>query len=252
MFSITMLIVSLVGVANAWACYASWRAQAINLSKMSLFILLSPGLAMILSVLLLGESQYLSTSLLLGIVLNFSAILLSLYADFRKGKEGMPVKTVEEKRQSREFYFAVLTYSLIWGIANFLVKYWTLSEVPVGVYISGWYLGSFVGALSIVFVVLKNSRSQEMFGRNQLTQKDLFHLVFVSVAILVSLASTYWAHFLAPQLVVFPLLILGDKIGPILVGFFLFKEQKKFTKEELIYLAIGVFGGILIGFSIYQ
>jgi hypothetical protein len=251
-FDVNMMVISIVGFANAWAAYASWRAMAINMSKMSLFVLLNPGLSMALSVVFLGESQHLSTALVAGILLNLGAMFLMGRADFLVTKKDGQEKTVEDRQKNREFYLAVLTYSFIWGMANFFVKYWSLNNVPVGTYISGWYAGSLIGALSIVYAVSRNSQSKELFGKNQLTRADLIRLIFVSVTILASLASIYWSHFLAPQLVVFPLLILGDKIGPILVGFLFFGERKKFSTQELVYLVVGVVGGVLIAFSLYS
>lgn len=251
-YDLDLLMISVVGFANAWAAYASWRAMAINMSKMSLFVLLNPGLSMALSVVFLGESQHLSTVLLMGIVLNLGAMFLMGRADFLASKKDGQKKTHKEDHQkNKEFYLAVLTYSFVWGMANFFVKYWSLNNVPMETYISGWYVGSLIGALSIVYVASQRSQSKELFGKNQLTRADLFRLVLLSIAILASLASIYWAHFLAPQLVVFPLLIIGDKIGPILVGFFFFGERKKFNTQELAYLATGVLGGVLIAFSMY-
>ncbi len=239
--SMTFAILGM-GLANAAANYASWRAQAINLSKMSLFVWLQPAIAMTLSAIFLGEHKHLSSTMLVGIALNLGAIILTSYSDFKK-KDG---ETKVDARKNREFYISVLTCSFLFGLANFLYKCLTVKDVPMGQFLPSWYFGSFVGGVCLIWITSFRGTSKKIIGSEALTRMDYCFLALLGIIYVGNLGALYWSHFLAPQVVLFPLYVMGDKVIPILVGFVIFKEQKKYSRAQLAYLAIGVVGTLLI------
>jgi uncharacterized integral membrane protein len=82
-----------------------------------------------------------------------------------------------------------------------------------------------------------------------MTLCDVGRIATLSAAILASFGSMYWAHFRAPQLVIFPLFLVADLIAPIIVGFMFFKEHRKFSPLQLVYLGIAVTGGTFVALT---
>lgn len=243
-FTPTTVFIGAIGIANAWAVLAQWKAHAVSLSRTSFFMVGNGILAMALTTVFLGEYQILGTSLVTGIVLSFGAALLLAYSDFQKRGE----KSALALAEARQFYLAVFTYTVIWGFANFLMKYWSLQVVPMWTYLSSWYVGSLIGALTVVWF-LGRKEGEATFGTKQITLRDAGRIAALSVALLASLGSLYWSHFCAPQLVLFPLFLAADLIAPIAVGFLFFKEHKKLNPFQLFCLGLAVLGGALVAFT---
>ncbi|PIR83412.1 hypothetical protein COU19_00425 [Candidatus Kaiserbacteria bacterium CG10_big_fil_rev_8_21_14_0_10_56_12] len=239
-FNSTTAPVVALGVANAWACHAQWKAHAVSLSRTSFFMFGNGALAMLLTTVFLGEVQIVTTTLLMGIILYFGAALLLTREDLRA------TGTVPEELdpiQARQFYRAVATYTLVWGVANFVVKYLSVEEVPVGTYLSAWYSGSLLGAWILKW------RVEGLRFDWELARSDMPRIEVLSIAIIANLASIYWAHWLAPQLVIFPLLLVADLVAPAVVGFVFFKEHRNFSRAQLCFLGIAIIGGILVAFT---
>ena len=134
----TTLFIFCVGVANGWAAYCQWKALGISLSRNSLFTFWDDIIAMSLSYYLLNEGQFLNFQGKLGIILSVAAVTLFAFRDYCR-KEG-----VGDKVPSR-FYFYVGLYSVIWGVATFLMRKWGVEKVPISTFLASWYTGGVFG-----------------------------------------------------------------------------------------------------------
>lgn len=238
----TVLAIGFLGFVNAFAAYCQWKAIDINMTKNSLFTIWDDIIAMVLSGIILGEAQLITSSLWVGIGLCFLSVFLFVYSDYTK-KRG-----VTERRTPLSFYFYVLGYSVAWGCALFLIKYWSFQGVAIPKFLLGWYGGSLVGA-TLLYLLLKLYKPLPMTGE-PVTAKDLAVLGFLSATLFVAMGCGYWALSLAPQVVVQPVFLVGESVLPALAGLLIFRERKGFGGKEWLYLILGFVGICLI--SLYR
>jgi hypothetical protein len=89
-FEYSLLLISIIGVVNAFGAYAQWQAYHFSLSKTSLFITLSGVIAVALAAIFLGESSlYKDPLLIIGVV----SLLMASFLLAKKGG-GDEIKTL--------------------------------------------------------------------------------------------------------------------------------------------------------------
>lgn len=239
--NITVGLIMIVGAVNAFGTYCQWSAMNISLSRNSLFTVWDDIIAMTLSYFILRESQFMSLRLGLGIFLSLLAVFLFVLNDFKfKNSE-------KQTRIDPSFYVFVFCYSIIWGLALFLMKYWAVKTVPISNFTLGWYLGAFIGSLAVLKISKKIDTEN---SKTKLTKKDVFALLVLGFLTFISLVLGYLSFKLAPQIVVQPIFLVGELALPAIIGLFAFKERKNYTVKEWVFLGVGVFGGYLVGTSI--
>jgi hypothetical protein len=54
---------------------------------------------------------------------------------------------------------------------------------------------------------------------------------------------------LAPQTIVQPLFLVGEMIAPALIGLYVFAEREALDRQEQLYFAVGLLGGVLVALS---
>ena len=70
-----------------------------------------------------------------------------------------------------------------------------------------------------------------------------------SLLILGSVGAAYGAYRLAPQTVVQPLFLVGEMVGPALIGLYVFGEREALARRDQAYFALGLAGGLLVALS---
>ena len=110
-----MLMVIGICLINAFACYAHWRAMAINMAVTSVSTWADDLTGMLLGYLFLHEGQYLSPALGLVILLVFGSILIFSFA--KNSLQGV------SNQNLGRIYLWIGSYSLIWGGLGFLMRY---------------------------------------------------------------------------------------------------------------------------------
>ncbi len=236
----TTLFIFCVGVANGWASYCQWKAQGISLSRNSLFTFWDDIIAMSLSYYLLNEGQFLNFQGKLGIVLSVTAVSLLAFHDYRK-KDGVGGKV------PGRFYYYVGLYSVIWGVATFLMRKWGVEKVPISTFLASWYTGAWFGSLSI-FLCFKKFYPQST-PSPPFTLKDFAFVAIMGSSIMVALALVYLSYERVPQTVVQPIFLVSEMALPALIGLFGFGERQGLKFVDWLLITIGISGGVLAGLS---
>jgi hypothetical protein len=79
--------------------------------------------------------------------------------------------------------------------------------------------------------------------------KDVLRVVGLSLLVLVTMSAAYMAYRLAPQTIVQPLFLVGEMIAPALIGLYVFAEREALDRQEQLYFAVGLLGGVLVALS---
>ena len=229
-----VIAIVVIGIFNAFGCYCYWRAIAVSLSKTSLFTQADDLSAMALGFLILGEKQFLSSRLGIGITFAMVAVFLFAIAN-RQVNGAFP------KKKGLAIWIAL--YSFIWGAAIFSMRYFALGGMPLLNYVAGWYSGALIGALIVFFLAGKTEAGQP------LAMKDALRILPLSLTICASLMLGYWARTLAPLIVSQPIFQAAEMILPTAIGLWVFKEIKELNLLSRIAIAVGLAGGITIALS---
>ncbi|MDO8676923.1 MAG: hypothetical protein Q7K16_04775 [Candidatus Azambacteria bacterium] len=242
-FSRTFAIIIVIGAFNGYGAYSSWRAQDINLSAMSIFSCLDDFTAIGLGYWWLNEIKFLNTGIGIGLALCVSAIALFSGNSYNKYKNGIK----EKDRLPLKFFLHVLSYSLIWGMAEFFTRYFVLEGVKVGTWLMGWYIGSFLAA-SVIFACHKKRNLGHAFVKSFAGSNVLLMLISC-VLIMVNIWLGFWALGLAPLTVVQPIWFASAMIMPTILGLFIFKEGGRYdTMDKFLFVQIMI-GAAIIAFS---
>lgn len=239
-FSYAAGLVCVVGFFNGLAAYCQWEAIKISLSKNSLFTFWDDIIAMSLAYVLLNEGTILSPTLILGIAISLLSVILFVLNDYKK-------KAGQERNKANlplSFLLYIGIYSLIWGIAVFLMKYFSLKGVGVFTFLPSWYAGASLAA----FLIRLKMRASES-ADSAFTGKDVFTVFVLSLTIFTGLGSAFLSYAAAPLIITQPLFLVGEMIIPALLGLYFFKEIKELDYVQKILFGMGILGGTIISFS---
>jgi hypothetical protein len=231
----TTLMLLGLGIANTLGAYCQWKSIAHSLSKYALFTMFDDVIAMALSFAILKEGQLLNGTGVIGVSVSLLAFLLFALDSYPRGKG-------EEAATPFSFFGYVAGYSVVWGGAFFLMRYFALGEVPIEQFAVGWYGGTTLGAVLMCVGGIELNPT----CRAPLRFKDKGLVSITAIFVFVSLMLGYWSYQLAPQTMIQPIYLLGEMIIPALVGLWYFKEGKGLLLREWAYFGIGLAGGTLI------
>ena len=235
-FDVVMFGVFGIGVLNGVANIQVWRATRTSLSKTSLLAFGDDIIAVLLSIAIIGDGQYLNGLAVAGMTLCFAAGVLFWWHDASK-----------KKQESSAFYTQVLIYSVLWGIAIFAERFYAYHALPVVEFLFGWYGGSFAVMLVAFAWDRRHGGGTEAVSFNF---KDYALVAVFAVSIMLCLAIAYWAFTLAPQTAVIPVLLAAEATIPTIVGWTIFKERKLFDRWQWGFSALAIVGTILLGISL--
>jgi hypothetical protein len=236
-FNTVFFILLIIGFLNGFAAYCQWRAIDISLSKSYLFNWGYSVIAMILSFFILDESKFINIPIGLGITVSLISAILFAYSGYRERKE----TTDNNKTGSLALYWWILSYSVIWGVVIFSMKYFALENVGVFEMMYGRYWGSLVSVLVLLFFLyLKQG------GFADVSTRDVISSSALAITVMAAFAFHYWSLILAPLVIVQPIFLLGEMVIPTLLGVFGFGEGKNFSRKEWFYFWFGFLGAILI------
>ncbi len=235
-----VIAVAIIGAFNAFACYCHWRAVDISLSRTSLFTQADDLICLALGYIILGEGKFLSTWLGIGLTLSLVSVSIFTFAKTRTPKADNAQKP-EQKKWTIGIW--VMLYSVIWGVAVFSMRYFSLQGMSLPGYIAAWYSGSYIGAL-VVFLLGGKKEAGAPLKRAQ-----ILRVAPLSLVIWLSLMSVYWAKMLAPITVVQPIFQVSEMIFPTLIGLWIFKEAKEMNIWSRLAIVLGLAGGTIIALS---
>ncbi len=232
-------VILILGMVNGFAAYAQWKAIDISLSKTSLFTFWDDIIAMSLSYFLLNERELFAPGLYIGLVLSLGAVIVFTFYSSISAKRG------DHSRTPARFFLYVGFYSVVWGVATFLMRYFGVSKISTGSFLVPWYAGAFASSLVLLWIGKRNGKAEVA-----LTSRDVKWMFVLALGIFSSLALAYTAYRLAPQNVIQPFFLVGEMIFPAMVGLYLFAERKTLHTMEKICFFCAVVGGVVIALNV--
>lgn len=230
--SVSVMYVAIIGAANAFGCYCHWRAYDISMSRTAMLSNLDDFMAISLGYGLLGELDVLTPSLAAGVVLSLVAAIV-----FARTKHG-------ENGSGRQIIGWVLGYSIIWGVAMFSMRLFSVQGMSLVTFVAAWYGGSWLGALFTRFVIMGREESGLHLT---ITQKA--KTLLLAAAIWTSLMFAYWIRKFVPITVVQPIQLIAEMSIPVVIAFIFFGEARDMTRKEKYIIAVGLVGVVLVAIS---
>jgi drug/metabolite transporter (DMT)-like permease len=207
-----LLMVAGIGFFNSLGAYCQWQAVKMSLSKTSLFTQADDIIGMSLGYWLLNETKYLTKGLVSGIVLCFGAagLLISGESNIRLIK-----------------YVGI--YSVIWGVASFLERYFAITGISFSEFLVSWYGGTLIGISCILFFFKEEGLTIKV------PKKEIMGVGVLAIVIWLSMYLGYWAAKLAPITVYQPIFLVSEAVLPTLIGLLIFKEIKTLRVKTFIF-----------------
>lgn len=221
-----------IGLLNGLACYCCWRAQAISMSRSAVMAIPDDIVALTLIYLLTPhlELPFLTFGLIIGVVFCFVGGII--FGFQKTGLEYTGAKIVGW----------VLGYTIIWGTAVFLMRVFAGGvQLPWHNFLLIWYNVSLVSALVIFYIAkLKGKLGPEMTFEERKNTLKLVFLIWLCLVLL------YIALKFGPLTAIKPIFLFTGSAGPLLVGFFYFKEHMEIKPIEKLAFLLGGVGIIII------
>ncbi len=232
-------IVAAFGLPNAMAYYAYLRAINISQSKCAVFSpfvhIISIGLALFL----LKEWQFLSWGVCIGIFLSVTgAVLMSS----NKTTVTRNLETKTNTGDTKRFWKLVGFYTLVWGLALFLMKLFSEAGMSKYAFIFWWYIGSFFGSTIVKWRVQEDSQP--------LPIKGITWMLVLASFLVASMLLTYWSYELAPVVMIQPIFQITGVFGTLFIGLFLFRERGIMSRREWAGIGSGGCGAIFIALAL--
>lgn len=235
LFDQRLIIVVLLGFCNAFACYCHWRAVDISLSRTSLFSQADDLICLFLGYIVLHETRILNPILALGLFLSCGSVCLFTIVHARS----TAVQNLTDHKRWRLGVWVGL-YSVIWGVAIFSLRYFSLQNMRMSSYITAWYSGCLFGTFFVRWLAGKKEAGEP------LKFSQIIGIIPLSLTICLALMSMYWSKTLAPITVAQPIFQVSEMIFPTLIGLWIFKEKKHLENLSLIAMILGLAGGMLL------
>jgi hypothetical protein len=227
-----------IGFMNSFGAYAEMRANRISLSRTAMFQVLPRLLAMVLGIVVLSEWVHVTPLLILGLLLTFGAAPIVLKPAATEAADQAAVR-------GSSLSIWIVTLSLVYGIGQFSMRYFSVSHgVLLEQFALAWYGGSLLGALV-------NSRLFETdTASERITLRSFSEIALLALTVWGSRMFSFAALSLLPLVFAGPIMLVFSYAVPLLVGLLLFGERKALSPSQSVGLAVGILGGILVGFSI--
>ncbi len=242
-------VVFAIGIFQAFGTYFKWKANDLSLAQTSLFTYWDDLIPMALSALLLKELDVFTPVMWAGVATCIGVTLYFIRGNWSdaKDKEGAKYLAAAERKRLA-FYIAF--YSVIWGVAMFLEKYFSFSQLSPGHFALGWYGGSLVTANLIYFFYDDPAASQKK-TKVPLSAHDVVFMFYIACIISLCLMLHYVVLHTTPQNLSQPILMVSEAVFGTWIGLKVFGEGRQFSRGESIAMYIGLIGVALIGLGTF-
>lgn len=244
-FALTPLVIGAgLGGLTVLGTFFFWKAAAISGSKTSVLAFSDDIIAILLSVVFLGEWEKVTQLALLGIGLCFLAIFGFVRQARAREKNG------DASAPSRRFFLYVFLYSAIWGVSYFLQKVFAANSLGLWNLLGGWYLGGALMAWSVVRFADRNVKKDSPPATLPLRERVAVSLL--ALGLVTSMGLQYMIYHATLQLAAQPIFLVGEMVLQALVFLLFFpKERSQFDRVETACAFIALLGTLLImGFQI--
>jgi len=230
-----LLLVGAAGVMSSFGARLQWRALGISMTKTVLTYPLIWILALVLSLIFLGEASEVSDIwFVFGVVILLSATFL---LGRRKSLEKEDKETkVLDKDENQKWLGSVSWMVVLFGIPLFSQNFFS-EDVHILQYLPYTYLGSTLGTIIWGWNDIRKS------WRNRV---DMVKMPLTGTFNVLTGAAFFWNFQLIPGVILLPIQTFGIAFLPILVGQFWLKEGKELNITEKIAIAMGLIGVFLI------
>jgi hypothetical protein len=210
-----------IGVINALGIYALNKAIKINLSRTMANNHMSILFSIVLSVLFLGESQYLDVNSIFGILILVSIVMAAISVVFIKGFGNGEVNS--------KWYVYLILFAIFNGLSSFLIKATTGNIRSIEILLFQ-HIGSII---TISFMMLMTKQSLKI------SRKNVNLSMLSGLFLLIALSLMYLSLAQAPLMMVKTFQMVGLSVGGVIMGLILFEERKHFEKKSIIGLSFG-------------
>ncbi|MDD5715903.1 MAG: hypothetical protein PHF98_04415 [Patescibacteria group bacterium] len=227
-----------VGAVNAFGSYLFWASIRVNLTRTSLFLVMSDIGAVGLALAFLGEAGMVRTGVWVGSAVSVSAALLLVVRDVwreRSERQAVPVR----------FYGTCIGAMVIFAFSLFLIRLSAAQEIALGTFLGGWYTGTGIVA-TVLFLCTRRSRAAT--GQVRLVGRETFWSFVMALSFVGSVCLTFWAY-RSPIVAVQPFFMVMRVAGPLAIGLIWYREHKTLDRLGWYALAIGIVGVLIIGVS---
>jgi len=121
-------------------------------------------------------------------------------------------------------------YSVIWGVASFLDRYFAITGISFSEFLVSWYGGTLIGISCILFFFREEGLTIKV------PKKEIMGVGILAIAIWLSMFLGYWAAKLAPITVFQPIFMVSEAVLPTLIGLLLFREIKTLRVKTFTFL----------------
>ncbi len=234
----SMAVIALIGMVCAFAGYVYWLGvDTIGLSKTALFGQGGGIVAILLGFIILQEARQMNFWLWIGVSLSLGAVLVLA---FFRARSGFGKDKTADKVKQRSIQLWLCACCLVWGLASFSMRYFSLNAVSPWSFAMAWYGGGLVGAGIVFALAGKKEAGQPLHLRNYLW------ILPRSFVICASLMFSCWTMKFAPITIVQPIVMISGLVFPIILGLWLFKETQNLSRWEKIVMLVGIIGGVII------
>lgn len=251
-FSWLFAIVAIIGAANALGCYCQWRAYDISLARAAVMSNLDDMIAMVLGYTLLGELGVLTPTLVCGIVVSVVSTAIFTRITYTRSADITPPSIVLEadsaigtpaEQSSSRLIGWVLGYSIIWGVAMFSMRWFSVEGMSVLTFVAAWYGGAWVGAL-LVFLAMGHEEAGP-----SLTSTQKRGVLLLAVLIWSAQIYSIWLRGQLPITILQPILLVAEMSLGAMTGIIFFGEAKKMSLQEIIIIMVALAGVAIIAIS---
>lgn len=228
----SFLVVSVLGAANAFACYCRWRAYDISMTRSAMVSNLDDLMAMMMGYAILGEAGVLTPTLVTGVLISVMSATVFTIAK--------PASSLSNAPKDKLMGW-VLGYTLIWGAAMFAMRFFSLKGMNSSVYVLAWYGGAWVGSLVVRYVVMGQEEAGPPLNRHQYVK-----VLVLAFAVWGSIMLNYAVRSLVPITIIQPFALVAEMAIPTFLGLVVFRELHSLSRLEIITIVGGIAGVTII------
>jgi len=249
-WSVRTLPITLMAFANCFGAYFQWRAVALSVSKTALFTTLDDVIPLVLGFYLLNERKLFNPLLGLGVLLSFVAVAIFMREDYRRKRKNEE-KAATGKVVMGKLVLFIVAYSVPFGLNNFLMRKWSLELAGVSplTFVSSWYPGTVVAAVTILFLAKKHYVLAD-YNNRKIAKRSGYVAALFGCMHVVNMSLAFWIASLRPIIGIQPIYLISEIIVPSIIGLRIFGEWEQMSRSDCFAFGLAVVAGVIVALAI--